>query len=260
MQTLVDSLSSGGKLPRFDLFDDSFHSEDASPFDEYNVARPHSRRKHWQRRFPILARIRLIARHSGGGRGGHHVAGVFPAGDQQVGSAQADDFFSQAAMPLRGGWAEFGHIARHNDPPARRVDFAEQLQGGSHGGGAGVVGIVDDHCPGVGRADFAAHRHRMKSGERRRHFVEVGIELPTDSNRGQRRDQMMTTPDRQIELLRIDAEFQAAVPTAAHRRPSHRYPLRARTTAYARAPFADLAQPGVIAVEYRAAVGRQCGQ
>ena len=103
--------------------------------------------------------------------------GVVADGDEDVGGGGGP---ADAVVVAGGFVAEFEHVAEDGDAAAFHREAGEGVEGGEHGGGVGVVGVVEEGGPGGG----AAKGHAVGGGLEGSQGVERRLEVETKGQDG----------------------------------------------------------------------------
>ena len=106
----------------------------------------------------------------------------------------------------------FGHVARNNDSPSGSVKLAEQFQRRPHCRGVGVIRVVNDGGP-ADLGYFASHGQRIEVFQGGGHLFHVQSHQATHRHRRQGRGQVVSSPNRHVELAAGNLEAQ--LPLAA---------------------------------------------
>ena len=103
--------------------------------------------------------------------------GVLADGDEDVGGGGGA---ADLKVVARGFVAEFEHVAEDGDAAAFDRQQGEGVEGGEHGGGVGVVGVVEEGGAGGG----AAEGHAVGGGLEGLQGVERGLQVQTEGENG----------------------------------------------------------------------------
>ena len=140
------------------------HARAQRALDHHHVTRPHR----------VQQTIRQLGRGggpraaAGGGKVVHQQLHHRATGKNQIDARRVNRFF-EAAMQVRRCVAQLQHVAQHGDAArellARRGGHGRQRC--PHGGGVGVVALVDQQDAGIGRAEQRARATAGGCGKRR---------------------------------------------------------------------------------------------